>query len=192
MTLQTFSGFPSVQVESEIMGLAQFIKENDIRSILEIGVGRGDNMHFMTKLMPEGSAYIGVDKPGSCWGFDESQKMVERAVEDLADYDAAVLYGDSGSEELSLIVRGMGPFDLVFIDGDHTLAGVMKDYDLYGDLGKYVAFHDIVDPMIPNLKGEVIEVPLFWEELKKKYEYVEFIEKGSTMGIGLIFREKLK
>ena len=41
------------------------------------------------------------------------------------------------------MVKKRGPFDAILIDGDHSLAGVSKDWQLYGELAPLVAFHDI-------------------------------------------------
>ena len=57
------------------------------------------------------------------------------------------------------------PVDVLFIDGDHTYAGVRSDYEMYGPLvrdGGVVAFHDIV----PGLECDVGGVPRYWRELK--------------------------
>ena len=51
------------------------------------------------------------------------------------------------------------PVDVLFIDGDHTYAGIRSDYEMYGPLvrdGGIVAFHDIV----PGLESDVAGYPL--------------------------------
>ena len=40
-------------------------------------------------------------------------------------------------------MRQHGPYDLVFIDGDHSPAGVRADWQNYGPMARLVAFHDI-------------------------------------------------
>jgi predicted O-methyltransferase YrrM len=55
--------------------------------------------------------------------------------------------------------------DLLFVDGDHTEAGVARDFELYRQLvrpGGIIAFHDIVDGR-PDLVGGV---PRFWQSVK--------------------------
>jgi hypothetical protein len=86
-----------------------------------------------------------------------------------------------------------GPLDFLFIDGDHTYAGVKHDYNHYAPLvraGGVIAFHDIL-----RLESKPqLEVWRFWQELRAEQgnETLEFVDWGATdaMGIGvLVVRE---
>jgi predicted O-methyltransferase YrrM len=59
-------------------------------------------------------------------------------------------------------------FDLCFIDGDHSYAGVAADYARVGRQARICAFHDANDyvPFPGNCQDD--EVPRFWEELKQR------------------------
>lgn len=186
---KTFSGQIAVQEQGEFENFLNFIREKQIESYLEVGVGRGDSFHEIVSQMPLGSRALAIDLPEQAWGLNDSQIMLQHAVIDLnrEGYRTEFIFADSKWPEVIRDVEAAAPFDLVFIDGDHTYDGVKSDFENYGKLGKYVAFHDIVDSMEPNLVNEVIEVPLFWQELKQKYRYEEFIVEGSNMGIGLIY-----
>ncbi len=185
---KTFSGLPAVQVKSELAGLIKLLKKEGVKSYLEIGVARGDTFHEITSSLPRGSRAVAVDMPQAAWGLDGSKAYLDKAVENLArGYDARVIYGSSSAPGIVEEVEELGPFDAVLIDGDHTLEGVRADWDNYGRLGKLVIFHDIVDDMRPNRRGERIDVPLFWAGLKKQYPHAEFIGKHSEMGIGVLF-----
>ncbi len=65
-------------------------------------------------------------------------------------------------------------FDLIFIDGDHSYAGVKNDYEISKNSGKIFVFHDIVNDVCPG-------VVKFWNELKNnennKYDFFEFTEQ---------------
>ena len=50
-------------------------------------------------------------------------------------------------------------FDLIFIDGDHSYAGVKNDYEISKNSCKIFVFHDIVNEVCPG-------VVKFWNELK--------------------------
>jgi hypothetical protein len=77
--------------------------------------------------------------------------------------------------------------DFLFIDGDHTEAGVTADYNDYKDFagpGGIIAFHDIVKEQ-PLESNQVFHL---WERIKQGAETVEFIEgpKQCGFGIGII------
>lgn len=186
----TFSGLPAVQVESELNGFLALLKEKKVRSYLEIGTARGDTFYTVMSSLPRSSVGVAVDMPEASWGLDKSKTYLDYAIAGLDDdYLVQAIYGSSRDKEIIDKVSVLAPFDMVFIDGDHTLEGVTKDYENYGHLGKMVAFHDIVDDMRANKRGETIDVPVFWKKLKNEKPYIEFVEQGSKMGIGVIFNK---
>lgn len=187
----TFSGDPAVQVESELRDFIDLLQAEGVKSYLEIGSARGDTFHEVMTHLPKWSKGTAVDLPQSVWGLKNSKKQLGRAVAHLntASYGATAIYGSSRDPYIRARAHALGPYDCVMIDGDHTMDGVTQDWFNYGDMGRIIAFHDIVDTMNPNKKGEKIEVPLFWNALKKKYRHVEFIGENSTMGIGVIFKD---
>ena len=90
--------------------------------------------------------------------------------------------------------------DFLFIDADHTYAGVQRDFQMYSPLvrsGGIVAFHDIVT----HKRGTECQVEKFWGEIKQHYRHREIIEdvsEGSlpiavtrasmdTAGLGVLF-----
>jgi predicted O-methyltransferase YrrM len=87
--------------------------------------------------------------------------------------------------------------DAMFIDGDHTYAGVKQDYEMYESLvraGGIIAFHDIVPTPAegPRPRNDLDlqggEVPEFWAELRERQEVVEFVEdwESGRFGIGMV------
>lgn len=185
----TFSGEQAVQEKEEFEDFLGFIREKNIKSYLEIGVARGDTFHEVVSQMPNNSKAVAIDLPDCCWGFSDSIIHIERALNDLSSigYEIFCRFDDSRNTNSIELARVNAPFDLIFIDGNHSYKGVKADFENYGQMGKFIAFHDIVDCMRSNRKGEKIEVPLFWQELKQEYPHKEFIVDGSNMGIGIIW-----
>jgi hypothetical protein len=188
--MKTFSGLPAVQYRGEYLPFLDFVSSLNITSYMEVGVARGDTFHDIVSLMPIGSRALAVDYPMQSWGLENSNKYLNAAIADLREkgYIVNVIYGDSQSPEIIKQVRKHEMFDLCFIDGDHTYKGVKADYENYGLFAKYAAFHDIADHMKPNKRGELIEVPIFWQELKQRRKFREWVDiyERYPMGIGIV------
>jgi predicted O-methyltransferase YrrM len=87
---------------------------------------------------------------------------------------------------------GASLLDLLFIDGDHTLSGVARDFRLYRAFvrdGGLIAFHDIVEDSFTRTGVRTDhwtgEVPIFWRMLKERYVTHEFIADPSQDGLGI-------
>ena len=188
----TFSGEKAVQLDAEFRPFLELIKEFAVSSYLEIGTARGDTFHEIVSQMPNGSKAVAVDYPENGWGLSGSQHQLREVSKDLKKkgYEINLIWGDSRHGGVIKNAQKHAPYDLVFIDGDHTYEGVKADWENYGHLGRIVAFHDIADPGLPNNKGEVIEVKKFWDEIKGDYRHVEFIDENAMypMGIGVLYR----
>lgn len=172
-------------------GFADFLNSHDVRSYLEIGARHGDTFHFLMCSLPVGSRGVAVDLPGGLWGTGKSKPHLIEAVEDLNanGYKCSYVFGNSQAEATSRLVWTRGPYDAVLIDGDHTLDGVTKDWEIYGKLAPYIAFHDIVGQgQVEKVNNNPVEVPILWDRLKAKYETREFIDTDSRMGIGVVCR----
>jgi predicted O-methyltransferase YrrM len=80
--------------------------------------------------------------------------------------------------------------DFLFIDGDHTYEGVKQDFETFSSLvvvGGVIALHDVCDH---SLSFPDCKVRRFWEEIKDKYEWKEFIGEPNTWGgIGMIIQK---
>ena len=118
----------------------------------------------------------------------------------------AQLYGSfaTGSQQVHLLradshssgtarqlqkLLGGRTIDFLFIDGDHTYAGVKQDFELYSRLlskDGLVALHDIA----PRPDEPRIEVWKFWRELKQRVpgarEWLDKSPNGRCIGIGLL------
>lgn len=187
--LKTFSGRNASQNEHELTSFINLLQEHNVTEYLEIGARHGDTFHEVMINLPVGSYGLAVDLPGALWGKKSTGDSLQVAAADLRKrgYRIDVIIGDSTVPNIVNRVKQKAPFGAALIDGDHTLKGVTKDWDNYGSMAPIVAFHDIVGVgQAEKVHGTPIEVPRFWNSLKKKVENtVEFVDQGSLMGIGV-------
>lgn len=187
--LTTRSGRRASQNEYEIRSFAAFLNERGVKSYCEIGARHGDTVHYLALSLPACSKIVAVDLPGGLWGTTQSESHLRAAVDDLKSrgYDAHLILGNSQEEATQEAVAALGPYDAIMIDGDHTLEGVTRDWELYDSLAPVIAFHDIVGTgQAERVLNNPVEVPILWQRLKAGNPHREFIDKDSKMGIGVI------
>ncbi len=189
--IETHSGHPVSQRADELRLFIRLLKSKKVRSYLEVGARHGDTFFEVMSKLPRGSRGVAVDLPNGAWGVKSSDASLDRAAADLksAGYDIEVIYGDSRSAETIASVERLGPFDAIFIDGDHRLPGVTADWTNYGRMAPIVAFHDIDGRGIRRKRtGDPVEVPILWDEIKSTEKIKEFIGAERGMGIGVVLR----
>lgn len=183
-----FSGYRWLQYHAEIAGLHQLCFAEQVRSYLEIGAHHGDTWHSVGLTLPIGSRMVAVDWPGkTAGGFINSGESLERAALDLRKkrgHETHIHLGDSNQQDIIDQVAKLGPFDLVFIDGDHSYAGCLADWKNYGTLGRVVAFHDINQVARPRS----CQVHKVYAELCATHRHKEISAGYSNRGIGVIWR----
>ena len=158
------------QDKFEIWKLLDLLSNNPPKKILEVGVDKGYLCQTWRLAFPNAEV-IGID-------------ISDR---DLVYKDFNFILSDSHDFNTrdNLLANDHVSFDLIFIDGDHSLEGVRKDYELYGPLiapGGVIAFHDINNGHI-----EGVDVRILFDELKKKFANIEISNPLTGPGIGCIF-----
>jgi len=158
------------------------------RVVLEIGVREGGTFYQWMKYARTGTTLIGVDLPCGEWGRNITADYArfwryagQRSV------TIQMILGDSHHPLTKAAIMAAVPgVDFLFIDGDHSRAGVEDDFNFYSKLvkpGGIIAVHDI-------LKDETdrdIRVYEWWQTVKGSHtaEYIS-VDNQTTRGIGVI------
>jgi predicted O-methyltransferase YrrM len=192
------------QVRSEILHLGKILQELAPRRSLELGTNYGGTLLLLCRISPPGAKIISADLPNGQFGGGYPLRKIPlfrrfpRAGKHLS-----LIRGDShaqGTRDQILRILGGEPLDYLFIDADHTYAGVRRDFEMYGPLvrsGGIVVFHDIVT----YRRETECQVEKFWNEIKPQYRYLEIVEapgEGSmpiaitgapmeTAGLGVLY-----
>lgn len=143
------------------------LSRQGIESYMEIGVRHGGTfvitIEYLSRFHPIREA-LGVD-------LGRSSTLREYAE---ARTGVTVIQASSHDEGFKQRVRGHEGFDLVLIDGDHTLEGCREDFELVRDRGRVLVFHDIVSQPTPG-------VTAVWQEVKRLhgglFDFYEFTDQ---------------
>ena len=174
----------------ELNWLVEILKQENIKSFLEIGARYGGSFWKIASVMPVGSKAVCVDLPFGYGGREDGQVNLEACISKLIElgYDAHLFLGDSTSPEIIQKVSALAPFDACFIDANHVETFVRQDWKNYGSMARIIAFHDIGWKRNSGYKGSTIDVPKVWGELKQQYRHQEIILDGKDNGIGVLWR----
>jgi predicted O-methyltransferase YrrM len=186
-----FGVIHAMQQRSEITGLLRELESLRPRRILEIGTAGGGTLFMMSRWVHPQALLISLDLPAGMFGggYSRWKLPVYRSMV-LPGQRIELIRADSHApqslEQVKAALAGE-PLDFLFIDGDHSYAGVKSDFEQYAPLvrsGGLIAFHDIVDHPDYNAGGDV---PRFWRELARTRDVREFIENpNGGYGIGLL------
>jgi predicted O-methyltransferase YrrM len=181
----------SWQIKSEFTGMLKWAKDLKPANILEIGTAKGATLLAWCRFAS--NKVVSVDLPGGIHGggYPEiKQGLYQHFVSDRPKVKLCCIQDDSHAESTrqraETFLAG-DKLDILFIDGDHTYAGVRRDFELWSPLvrpGGYVVFHDI----LPHKDLHDCEVDKLWTELKAQYPWQEFVEDPTQgwAGIGLL------
>ncbi len=175
----------------EFTEFINLIREEKVRSYLEIGSKHGGSLWRVANELPKGSRVVSVDLPQGDGSFKDSEPNLKQCVNELIarGYDAYLFLTDSTDPLTIEAVRKLSPFDLCFIDGYHTEPFVRADWVNYGSMSRMVAFHDIswrADGR--TSKKAEIEAPQVWNDVKQSYRHREIRRQPRDYGIGVLWR----
>jgi len=172
-------GIELQQVPEEYAELLMLLKKIKAKKYLSIGIGNGGSFLVETYIQQETlEKSVAVDN-SSYWGINQRKSILEKKkwLESKLKDTLSVEFNDSDSVEF--LQKCEETFDAIFIDGDHSYAGVKRDYDnalrLMNENGIMI-FHDINSSGCPG-------VVQLWQEIKNE-NCIEFIH-SNTCGIGI-------
>lgn len=128
----------------------------DARRVVEIGVYEGSSAVVLLRALRPGADLHLIDPfvdesgyalPSGAWSSpDAARRVVARAASRAAGGPPRVHWHVARSQDVGR--TWAGPADLVFVDGDHSPAGVRGDWDAWREHvrpGGVMAFHDARD-----------------------------------------------
>ncbi|MGA2014950.1 MAG: class I SAM-dependent methyltransferase [Solirubrobacteraceae bacterium] len=171
----------------EILGFIDHARASRPQVICEIGTQDSGNLFLLSSLLTSVGFCVGVDREfRNTWLV---AGLLRRRVR------FSFVRGSSQTRLTFGRVRdtlGGRPVDLLFIDGDHSLAGASRDFLNYRALvrpGGLIAFHDIVpDEFLRTGRRSGAyagDVPRLWSSVKPGYEHREFIADPDQDGRGI-------
>jgi predicted O-methyltransferase YrrM len=180
----------ALQDRSEFVAFTEIARNENVCSYLEIGCKFGGTVWMMANALPVGSRIVALDLPHGDQSFKDTLPHLKDCMTELSrrGYDARMIIGDSTDQKIIDEATALGPFDLVFIDANHTDPYVRADWKNYGPLGRIVAFHDIADDLNRPTHKMPIQVRPVWNELKVNYQHLEISHCEHHNGIGVIWK----
>jgi predicted O-methyltransferase YrrM len=182
-----------IQDDWEAAELVRIVRKGNPKTVLEIGTARGGTLFLLCQSASDDATIISVDLPSGAGGGGYMK------------WKNSIFHGFKKPQQTLHLVRANShltatrdhiaslcpSLDFIMIDGDHTYAGVKRDFELYAPLvspGGAVAFHDI----LPNPFNPEIEVDRFWQEVKNTGNFCEIIRRPDQrqFGIGLLSYSK--
>lgn len=182
----------TLQQPEELERLVEIYAKREPARVLEIGTHTGGTLnHWCHNGSPQ--TVVGVD-------IGEHDNYMKDFVFWKARHsDLHLIRGHSQDSLVISKIWDLGPYDFIFIDGDHTYEGVLRDWQTAVSASApdaVVAFHDIVAHGGP---WEEIAIHELWAEIKGgdhgRCEWEEIIHSlnpeecifGWPLGIGVVY-----
>lgn len=201
--------WPVAQKKFELEMVQEFLKNERIENVLEVGTYRGGTAMLWANIVSSYNGRVTCADMNFNWGRFQDHGYVGT---DLINYDRQVyngtsfekyiteLQGDSHNIEFINKVKDHAKtVDILFIDGDHSYEGVKQDFENFYStvkLNGYIIFHDIIDSEYHRSFG--CNVAPFWNEIKDLYPSWELVDSNEypgcpskSMGIGIIKKNNI-
>lgn len=154
-----------IQIPEQLAGALIYLSDYLIDKYLEIGTFNGRSTLFIT-------AYLTRFNPGLETLTVDNLRVFMNPYQHLKIIQHFGTSSDLNGRQS----------DLCFIDGDHSLDWVKRDYENVGKSAKIRMFHDILETEIIN--NYKMDVKNFWQSIKRPTSK-EFTD-GGRFGIGIL------
>ncbi|HRU04989.1 MAG TPA: CmcI family methyltransferase [Candidatus Brocadiia bacterium] len=171
-------GVPAAQRPGDLMEVWRLIEAEQPRVVVEIGSLRGGWLYTVAPAVPRPATLIGIDPTPNAGRQKVGAELAREG------YAVQWIQADSHKTETLAKLKALlcgAPVDVLHIDGDHSLAGVAADWDMYAPLvrpGGLVLLHDAANPTEP--------VPAAVAELKKRTGVAEWRHVEDRANGGLV------
>jgi len=188
-----FPEFQPLQKRHELIWLVTRVQQVNASRILEIGTASGGTLCALARAARSEARIATVDlslpwaRRVACRRLSARGQRIE------------CIEGDShapATRDRAAAFLGESGWDLLLIDGDHSLSGVERDFSLYSPAvrrGGLIVLHDIVPDVRRRLgiatSADSGDVPEFWKTLKARYPRAEEIvedDQQDACGLGVI------
>lgn len=182
----------AIQRTWELQALAAEVRRLHPAVVVEIGTHRGGTLVCWAAVSAPAAHLVSIDLPLPAEGMGTTDR-------DLAHVRSLLKGGrrltairadshlPSTLAQVQETIAGHA-VDFLWIDGDHSDAGVRQDFSMYAPLvrpGGLIALHDINESACVPAN----QVHGFWQELKTRYRTREFVDQnwpGGGMGVGIL------
>ena len=186
---------PPLQDRLEHDAFIKLLLDENVRSYLEIGAMYGASLWKVANALPKGSRIVAIDPMTD---RPSARESLEQCIDELIqrDYDAYFIFGDSTDPATIDQAQFLGPYDALFIDGNHSPEYVMADWNNYGPMARIIGFHDInwnkswisakdKKPVPEELMG----APKIWNQIKqgRKHKEFKYYPRNNYYGIGVLW-----
>ncbi|MDJ1175399.1 class I SAM-dependent methyltransferase [Roseofilum capinflatum] len=179
------------QDEQELTNLIDWARDRQPKIVMEIGTAQGGTLLAWCRIAQE--MVISVDLEDGIHGggyFPQKQRLYKELVAGREGVQVELIQDDSQKDETRQKVESIlsgRRIDILFIDGDHRIEGVTRDFELWRSLvkpGGHILFHDI----LPHKTVKSCQVDVLWNQLRQQYPSQEIVTDYNQGwgGIGIL------
>ncbi|WP_080837982.1 class I SAM-dependent methyltransferase [Cohnella massiliensis] len=150
-----FSGKPPLYTGTDVEPLLAFSRTFFPKTVIEIGIQRGETAKCLLDNSPWIQNYVGIDvAPSHRTALPVQQSEVPKQPGELVKNDPRVrlIVKPNGSRDVTPAELPVA--DLIYIDGDHSKTGVLQDTELARKVirkGGIICWHDYGNPAVPSV-----------------------------------------